>query len=308
MDLMVAMRVYRRVVELRGFSAAARDLHMSNAAVSKHVAWLEDRLASRLLERTTRTLSVTPTGAAYYDKCARILDDLDEAEQSIITSTRAPRGLLRVNVPLAFSRPPLSELLTSFAKRYPDIELDITLTDRFVDLVEDGVDVAVRITTSLADSSSLVAQRLARTRPAVCASPAFLRKHGTPRSVDDLTRFPCIEYSLVTRGAWAFGAEAELLVPIQSGLRVSNSELAKNAAVDGLGLVYLPLFYVERALADGDLRELLADVPKRPIGIYAVYPRNKHLSARVRAFADHARAKLEKAPFALREPRQPAAG
>lgn len=307
MDLLVAMRVYRRVVELHGFSAAARDLKISNAAVSKHVAWLEDRLESRLLERTTRTLKVTPTGAAYYEKCARILDDIDETEQSVMAATQAPRGLLRVNVPLAFSRPPLAEVLTSFAKRYPDIELDVALTDRFVDLVEDGVDVAVRIATSLADSSSLVAQKLARTRPAVCASPAFLRKHGTPRTVHDLVRFPCIEYSLVTRGAWPFGTDAELHVPVRSGLRVSNSELAKHAAVDGLGLVYLPLFYVERALASGALREILTDVPKRPITIHAVYPRSKHLTARVRAFVSHAKKKLEKAPFVLRE-RQTATG
>lgn len=301
MDLLTAMRIYRRVVELRAFSAAARDLSLSNASVSKHVSFLEDHLGARLLERTTRSLAVTPTGSAYYEKCARILDELEETEQGVRNATSAPRGLLRVNAPVAFAQTNLSPLITNFARRYPEIELDLTLSDRFVDLIEEGVDVAIRVSRELADSSSLVAQTLAKTRLVICGSPSYLRKHGTPRSPTDLSRFSCIEYSMVTRGHWPMPTEHGFVqVPVKSTFRVNNSSFARSAALAGLGLIYLPLFYVQPELEAGTLREILTSLPAAQVTLHAVYSRQRHLSARVRTFVDYMRKQLPSEPWAVR--------
>lgn len=302
MDLLASMKVYRRVVEMRSFSAAANDLGISNAAASKHVAWLEERLGARLLERTTRRLAVTPAGSAYYERCARILDDLDETEQAVGRASTTPKGLLRINAPLAFGQPHLSALFFEFARQWPEIELELSLNDRFIDLVEEGVDVALRVTHELPDSSSLVAQRLAKVKLVLCASPRFLRKHGTPASPAELSRFPCIEYNLSqTRGEWGFESDRGYVrVPVRGNLRANNSVLIRDAALSDLGLAYLPHFYVEAELRTGKLREVLEEVPRPPVYVHAVYPRQKYLSTRVRAFVEFMRKRVARAPWAMR--------
>lgn len=294
MDLLAAMRAYRRVVELRSFSAAARDLGASNAATSRQIAWLEERLGARLIERTTRRLAITPEGEAYYARCVRVLDDIDEAEQAVGRGATSAHGVLRLNAPLAFAQPELAEILCDFVRKHPGIELDVTLDDAFVDLVEEGVDLAIRITTHLSSASSLVAHKLARTRVVVVGAPKLLRKHGTPTSPSDLARFPCIEYSLSPfRGEWRFGDdERPTRVPIRGPLRVNKGEVQRHAALAGVGLAFLPRFYVEAELASGALREVLADVPRKSTFVHAVYPKQRHVPVRVRTFIDFLRQRL----------------
>lgn len=301
MDVLTSMQVFRRVVELRSFSAAARALRISKAATSKHVSALEEHVGAVLLERTTRRMALTPTGSLYYDRCTRVLDDLDEAEQAARQATGSPRGLLRVSAPLAFGLSQLSSVICEFKKAWPEIELDLSLNDRFVDLVEEGVDVAVRITSELPDSSSLIAQRLVKTRLVACASPRFLKQHGVPKRLADLSRLPCIEYSL-TKAPGELWFEKEdgkvTRVSVHSQLRINNSLLLRDAALSGLGFIYVPLFYVQQELDKGGLREVLPDVRRKPVYVHVVYPRHKHLSARLRTFIEFLKERLVKAPWA----------
>ena len=294
MDLILTMNVFRRVLELRSFSAAARDLRLSNAAVSKHVASLEDRLRVRLLHRTTRRVAATPAGDAYYQRCTRLLDDLVEAEQSISSAGSTPHGLLRVNAPVSFGIMHIAPLLPAFLRRWPDIKVQLTFDDRFIDLVEEGVDVAIRVGYSLPDSATLVAQRLARTRHVLCATPGFLRAHGAPASPADLARFNCIGYSHSrTPGEWQLsGPDGPVRVPIKGNLEMNNSIAIREAVLGGLGIALLPLFYVQPWLRKKRLRELLAPYNPANLLVNAVYPGQRHPSARLRVFIDFLKARF----------------
>ena len=294
------MNVFRRVLELRSFSAAARDLRLSNAAVSKHVASLEERLRVRLLHRTTRRVAATPAGDVYYQRCTRLLDDLVEAEQSISSSGSTPHGLLRVNAPVSFGVMHVAPLLPAFLQRWPDIKVELTFDDRFIDLVEEGVDVAIRVGYSLPDSATLVAQRLARTRHVLCATPRFLRAHGAPACPADLARFNCIGYSQSrTRGEWQFIApDGPVRVPIKGNLEMNNSIAIREAVLGGVGIALLPLFYVEPWLRKKRLREVLAPYNPANLFVNAVYPGQRHLSARLRVFIDFLKSRLATASWA----------
>lgn len=298
MDRLLSMTVFRRVAELESFSAAARDLGLSNAAVSKHVAALEEHLRTRLLHRTTRRVAPTPAGAAYLERCARILDDLAEAEEQVMQSTAAPKGTLRVNVPAAFGLLHVSPLVPSLLAKWPELTLDLSLTDRFVDLVEEGVDVVLRIASELPDSSTLVAQRLARTRSLVCGAPRYFRKRGVPRVAADLAAHNCIGYGLVAP-EWRFeGPDGPARVAVKGNLRADNSLLIRDALVAGAGVGLMPAFYVDSLLRDGKLRQVLTDHVAPPVFIHAVYPRQRHLSTKVRVFVEHVRAAVAGAPWA----------
>ena len=301
MDLLLNMNVFRRVVELRSFSATARDLRLSNAAVSKYVALLEERLRVRLLHRTTRRVTPTPLGEAYYQRCIRILEDLTETEQAISQSGATPRGLLRMNVPLSFGQMHFVPLLPEILHRWPELKLEVALNDRFVDLVEEGVDIAIRIADTLPDSASLVAQRLARTRRVLCAAPRYLRKHGTPRVPADLARFNCIDYTLSrTRGHWSFaGVDGPVQVPVKGNLEASNSLAIRDAVLGGVGISLLPLFYVQPWLRRKQLRELLPAHSQPNLFVTAVYSRQRHLSAKLRAVVEFLRERFARAPWAV---------
>ncbi len=303
MDVLVAMQVFRRVVELGAFSAAARDLRLSNAAVSKHVAALEDRLRTKLLNRTTRSLSLTTAGSAYFERCIRTLDDLEETERALLQATSEPHGVLRVNAPMAFSVMHLSPLLPGFLERWPQLKLDVGFTDRFIDLVEEGVDVAVRIASSLPDSATLLAQRLARTRHVLVASPAYLRAHGEPKTISALSAHACLPYSLSrTPGVWELTDGGRTVrVPVDGPLAANSSIALRDAAVAGRGIALLPAFYVGDALRKRRLRSLLDAHTAAPLSVYAVYQRSRHLSAKVRLFVEYLREHFSKADWAIRE-------
>lgn len=300
MDVLIAMQVFRRVVELGAFSKAARDLRLSNAAVSKHVAALEDRLSTKLLHRTTRRLSLTTAGAGYFERCARLLDDLDETEQAVTQATSEPHGLLRVNAPMSFSLQHLAPLLPAFLDRWPRLKLDVGFTDRFVDLVEEGVDVVVRIATSLPDSATLVVQRLARTRYHLVASPGYLRAHGVPRSISALATHACLSYSLSrTPGVWELSDKGKVVrVSIEGRLSANNSIALRDAALAGQGIALLPAFYVGEALRRRRLCSVLDEHTNLPLFVYASYQRSRHLSAKVRLFVEYLRERLAEADWA----------
>lgn len=293
------MTVFRRVAELKSFTAAARELGLSNAAVSKHVAALEERLRSRLLQRTTRSVALTSAGAAYLARCARILDDLDELDVAVSQASSAPKGLLRVNAPAAFGLLHLSPAMPSLLAAHPELEVDLSLTDRFVDLVEEGVDVVVRIASELPDSATLVAQRLVGVEHCIVAAPRYLEVHGALRKIGDLAKHDCLVYG--PRGAgWTFVTrDGPTTVEVHGRYRVDNSLALRDAVLAGAGVALMPRFYIDDDIADGRLQVVLASARMRPAWIHAVYPRQRHLSTKIRVFIEHVRASLVRMPWAI---------
>jgi DNA-binding transcriptional LysR family regulator len=289
MDRLLSMTVFRRVAELQSFSAAARELRLSNAAVSKHVAVLEDRLRARLLQRTTRKVSLTAAGSAYLERCARLLDELDELEQAAGQSASAPKGVLRVNAPAAFGVLHLAPLLPGVLAAHPELSLEVSFTDRFVDLVEEGVDLVVRIATALPDSAT----------QCLVATPGYLRRHGTPRTLAELARHECIVYGNAA-APWRFlvGGKPRAL-SVTGRLRVDNSLAVRDAVLAGVGIAMIPMFYVHELVRTNQLRVVLPRVARPPVWIHAVYPRQRHLSTKIRVFVEYLRTHLAAAPWAI---------
>lgn len=288
MDRFASMRAYCTVVELGGFTRAAERLGMAVSMVSKHVAALEDGLGVRLLNRTTRRLSRTEAGQAYYERARELLAELDELNASLGEFNGTPRGLLRVTAPTSFGAQYLGGAIASFAARHPGLRIDLGMNDRVVDVVEEGWDVAIRI-ARLVDSS-LVARRLSETRMAACASPGYLRERGVPAHPGELERHRCLTYAYSGGGdGWeATGRDgADASVRIAWSLRANSGDLLRAAALDGAGIVLLPTFIVGADLAAGRLVEVLADCRFGTLGIHAVYPHRRHLSHKVRALVDH---------------------
>lgn len=283
MDNLSAMAVFAKVVQAGGFSAAARRLRLSKAAVSKRVAGLEDRLGARLLNRTTRRLALTEEGAAFYERAVRILAEVDEAEGAVSRLGAEPRGTLRVSAPMSFAILHLADALPAFMAKHPGLAVDIALNDRLVDLVEEGFDVAIRI-ARLPDSS-LVARKLAPTRSLVAARPDYWRRHGKPRHPRELEGHNCLRYSYqITQDEWRF--KDGVAIAVAGTFIANNGDVLRSAALAGLGVARLPSFIVGDDVRSGRLEPALEDFEEGELSIYAVYPHRRHLSARVRAFVD----------------------
>ncbi len=280
------MEIFVRVVQAKSFSAAARALDLSPSAVSKQIGRLEDRLGARLLNRTTRQLSLTEVGQAFFARAERIISDIAEAERAVGDLHTEPRGLLRVNAPVAFGRLHVAPLLPKFLAAYPEISVDLTVNDRFVDLVEEGVDLALRI-GELADSS-LIAKRLAPNRRVVCAAPSYLAARGTPAEPADLRQHNCMTYTYRTnRHDWQLEKDGQAEHVVVSGnLETNYAEVLMSAALAGSGIVLLPMWLAGPQLAAGELVEVLPDWRAPDSAIYAVYPHARHLSPKVRVFVD----------------------
>ena len=287
MDTLTSMKTFAAVVDSGSFSMAADRLGISRAMASKHISYLEEHLGTRLLQRTTRKLTLTEIGSAYYERCTQILADITEAEEGAAHLTEAPRGTLRMTVPVSFGLLHMGPLISEFLKRYPDVRIDVLLVDRRVDLIDEGLDLAVRI-GALAESG-LIAKRLGSDRIAITGAPDYLKRHGVPETPADLARHNCLTYSYATAGdEWRLKDRDGLqhTVKVSGSLRASNGDMAKLAALEGVGLIRQPLFLIGADLRAGRLVEVLADYHSEELGIYAVYPSRKHLSAKVRAFVD----------------------
>lgn len=284
MDRVTSMEVFAKIVETGSFSAAARQLRLSQAAASKHVQVLEEWLGARLLNRTTRRLSLTDFGFGFHQRCLRILEDVDEARQAGGEWRSVPKGALRVTAPAAFSRH-LEPMLADFFRRYPEVTLELELADRRVDLVEEGYDVAIRV--GYLPDSTLIARLLATSPYFVCAAPAYLSRHGVPRHPLDLLHHNCLQFAHHTHGQWKFAdREGEINVPVKGTLIANNADLLLDAMLDGQGIMLAPGFHVGRDLSAGRLMPLLQTYMRAESVIHAVYPRTRHLSAKVRCFID----------------------
>ena len=286
MDKFLEMRAFAAVVDGGSFVKAAELLEMSKPTVSRYVADLEQRLGVRLLQRTTRKLSLTEEGRSFHARCKAVLADLDAAEEEITSKSVAAKGLLKINVPVSFGLLELAARWPRFMARYPEVELDISLSDRVVDLVEEGYDLAVRI--ARLPSSSLVSRKLASTRLVLCASPAYLAERGWPEHPQQLGAHAVIGYSLLASGdQWEFaGPEGPVTATVNPLLRTNSGDTCMAAARAHQGIVLQPSFMVNDDLRAGRLVELLPQYRGVEFGIYAVYPTRQHVSPKVRVMID----------------------
>jgi DNA-binding transcriptional LysR family regulator len=287
MDRFEAMRVFSQVVESGSFSAAAERLGVSTTAASRHVAELEAQLQTRLLNRTTRRVSLTETGRAFYERAVQLLADLEEAEQEASRAAVVPRGTIKLTTSVNFGVRHVAPAIAAFLAAHPGVRFDVSLSDRIVELVEEGFDLAVRIGSP--GSDNVVARKLGETRLVPCASPDYLAAHGAPRTPEDLAHHNCFTYEYVSpRHLWRFrdASGAERAVRVSGRLHSNNGDLLAEAAARGAGIVFEPAFIVGPDVRAGRLVPLLQEFSAPPLPIYAVYPSRKHLSAKVRLFVD----------------------
>lgn len=280
------MRVFCSVIEAGSFAAAADQMSVSTSAVSRHVAQLEAHLNVRLLNRTTRRMSPTAEGFAYFERCTQLLADLEETEASVAGEGRRPRGRLRLTAPITLSVLRLAPAFAAFSRAYPEIELDIVLSDKVADFTEEGLDLAVRV--GRMGSENVVARHIGETALLVAASPDYLARAGAPLSPDELTRHTCFSYAFSATGNyWEFENSAgdPLSVRIGGSIKANNGMLLAEMAVAGSGIVYGPCFIVQDLIERGLLVRLLPDWRPRRLPIHVVYPTRRHLSAKVQAMA-----------------------
>lgn len=283
--------VFSAVVETGSFTAAAEKLGQSKSAISKQVTRLEQRLGAQLLARTTRRLNLTEVGQAYYERCRRIISEAEEAELAVTSMQAVPRGTLRVSAPLSFGISNLAAALPEFMAAHDEVRVDMDFSDRRVDIIDEGFDMAIRI--GRLEDSSLIAKRIAQTRRPILAAPSYWEKHGVPAHPDDLSEHNCLTYTYAHTDApnhWRFrdpnNSGAEFTVRVSGSMTSNNGNTLSAAAAKGLGVVLSPTFIVAEEIRSGMLVPVLEDFEIEPLGIHAIYPPNRHLSAKVRAFID----------------------
>ena len=287
MDRFEDLQAFVAVVEAGSFTAAAERLDAAKSAISRRVSALEERLGAQLIRRTTRRLNLTETGRSFYERSARILADLDEAESAVAQEHGELRGTLRVALPLSFGIRHMCAPIADFSRRHPRVEFDLDLNDRRIDLLEEGVDLAVRI-GRLADSS-LIARRLFEARTVVCASQAYLEEHGTPQTPDELRDHQCLVYgNLPEPGKWicADPDGNRIRVDVNVTMTATSGDFLSAAAAEGLGITMQPTFIAGEAIRRGKVVPILTRYQWPVTPAYAVYPPTRHLSYRVREFID----------------------
>ena len=298
MDRLAAVEAFVRVAEAQSFSGAAARIGSSKSAVSRLVSALEADLGVRLFHRTTRSLSLTEAGRGYFERTSRILADLQEADLAVSELQAAPRGLLRVSAPMSFGFLHLAPALPEFFREHPEVSADVTMSDRFVALIDEGFDIAVRI--GVLEDSALIARRLAPIRLAICASPAYLAAHGTPRVPDDLKSHECLTNSnMAGSREWRLRSPDghPLTVEVSGRLSCNNGDALRVAAVEGMGVIIMPTFIIGADVKAGRLVRVLQDYVPADIALYAVYPPTRHLSPKVRAFVDFLAARFGPKPY-----------
>jgi len=280
------MAIFARVVEAGSFAEAARRLATSRSMVSKAITKLERRLGARLLNRTTRHLSLTEIGSSFADHCSRMIEEAEQAEKLVASLNAEPRGLLRVSASVAFGTLHVAPALAIFLPTYPELTIDLTITDRWVNLAEEGYDLAIRVTNE--PPPNWVARKLAPVRRKLCATPEYFKLHGIPQSPADLVTHNCLDYTRSgDQGHWRFaGPEGDVSVPVTGPLHVDDDEALSQAVLGGLGISLLPTFIIGKDIQHGRLQAVLSEYITVDRHIYAMYLPTRHLPSKVRVFID----------------------
>lgn len=296
MDRLHAMEVFVRVAEAGSFTAAAEHLGLARSAVTRQIAALEAHLGVKLIARSTRSLKLTSAGLAYLERSREILDLVGVAESDLAGGDRRPRGPIRISVPMSFGVRHLVPLVADFATTYPEVSLDMDFDDRQVNLIESGLDLAIRITTQL--DPTQVARRLSVARMVTLASPAYLERHGCPQKPEDLLAHQCLGYTGTAKVSWPYLVDEELIwVPVRCRLQANSGDALVDMAQRGLGICRQPSFIAAPAIQAGLLTRILSDFPGPELGIYAVFPSNRYVPSRVRALADYLAERIGPVPY-----------
>lgn len=293
MDRLSAMLIFVRIVQKGSFSSVANEMGLSQSSVSKKVSALEDYIGSRLIKRSSRQIILTEVGVNYYEQCQTILDSVDKAENQARESTSDPAGNLRVSLPTTFGRLYVAPQLNAFMNQYPRIKIDLKLVDHKVDLLTEGIDLALRI-GELQDSS-LVAKILGHSHRILVASPSYILKHGEPKHPSELIGHNCMVYSLLNNvNNWELQEQGKkLTVPIQGDFQANNGDVLLEMALQGKGIAFLPSWMVNRNLLEGHLVTILSEFTPPSIPIYALYPKDRYLPSKVKCFIEFLKIKLE---------------
>ena len=292
MDRLEAMHLFVRVAELGSFSAVAVQLGLARSVVTRQIAALEAHLGVKLMVRSTRRLALTSAGSSYLEKCRVILNLVDTAETDVAAERLAPRGNVRISLPLSFGLSHLGPLLLEFSQRYSEVSLEMDFSDRSVNLIGEAFDLTIRITSNLKPGD--IARKISSRRLRVVAAPDYLARHGRPRHPSELINHQCLGYTLGAGAtSWQFLVDGVATsFPIRCRITSNNGEVLTEAAARGLGITCHPDFIVDRYLADGRVEEILADFPAPELGVYAVLPTNRHVPHRIRVLIDFLAEKL----------------
>jgi DNA-binding transcriptional LysR family regulator len=294
MDVLVSMGVFRRVAEKGNFSEVAREMEISQPTVSKHVAALENRLNVKLLNRSTRSLSLTDVGKHYYDRCVYILEELQETESTLRNQQSQPKGILRINTPVTFGELEIAPLLWDFLEKYPELNIDLIMDDRYVDLVKEGVDMAIRVGPM--EDSSLVSRKIGGSPRFAVASANYLSENGEPTSLQALKKHNCIVYMLLTTlNEWHFtGPNGKESIRVHGRFSVNNPRIMRQAVLAGQGIAITPQWLIGDDIKAGKVKVILSDYIPTPLEIHAVYPDRRLVPAKVSCFIEYLKEKFEK--------------
>ena len=287
MDRLQAMHLFVRVAELSSFSAVAQQMGLARSAVTRQIAALEQHLGIKLMVRSTRRLMLTSAGAAYLEKCRVILNLVEAAETGVAEERQTPRGMIRISLPLTYGLMRVAPILLDFARRYPEVQLDMDYTDRRVNLIEEAIDLSVRITSRL--GATEIARRIGSSQLQAVASPAYLAEHGTPRHPSELIHHECLSYTTTaeSKQTWSFEIDGVLTAyPIRPRIHSNNGEALNDAVERGLGIALQPDFIIERSLQSDKVVTILSEFPLPELGIYAMLPSNRQVPHRVRVLMD----------------------
>src|SRR6266850_5391023 len=288
MDNLSGILAFVRSAQARNFTKAARQLGMTPSGVSKAISRLENQFKVRLLHRTSRSVTMTPEGAGFYERCRTIIADLEDAELLLSQARGEPHGVLRITLPLSIGRLHLARVLPEFVQRYPELKVEAVFTDRLVDLIEEGFDVAVRL--GKPPDSRVVARQIATGTVTTCASPAYLKRHGTPRTPEDLAQHNCVRFAVPSTGRtadWRFQRDGKRFsVAVSGNLVLDHAEALVEAAMAGTALIQISSFVTAPAIRRGDLKAVLTRFQVESPAIWVMYPQNRHLTPRVRALVD----------------------
>ncbi|WP_447469226.1 LysR family transcriptional regulator [Vibrio harveyi] len=292
MDQLSAMRAFVRVVQTGSFSATGREMNTSQTTISKKVAALEKKIGVKLLARSSRDHALTPAGAKYYQTCVDILGELDEAEAEARSEVASPQGTIRISAPVAFGRILLAPIMSEFFQRYPDIKVDLQLSDQHTDLISDGVDVAIR--AKQLEDSTLIARHLFDNPMLVLAAPNYLQQHGEPKTPEDLKQHNCLVYSRMKDiNVWSFTKQNQKhAVAVNGNFQSDNGDVLLEVALTGMGIVILPIWMVEHHLKEGRLTQLMSDYTGQNLPFNAVYLQSRYTPLKVRCLIDYLREKL----------------